>query len=187
MKKAYIDIEIDHVGNTSEKDKKFLDHFEDLRLTIVGIYLVDGNEQEVHQLVDDECTEENILRALSGVEELVTYNGRSKKDHICGYIGFDFPVIYARTGSMLDEMFPHTDLCVVCWEKGLTGGLKEIEKKLGIKRKTVGIDGKEAMKMWREYKETGDLKILEKLKLYNREDMVNLVPLEQKLIKYKRS
>ena len=182
MKKAYIDIETDYVGNKSEEDHKYMDDHGNHQLTIVGIYLVDGNNKEVNQLVGEECTKENILGALTGVEELVTYNGRSKKDYIRGYIGFDFPVIYAQTGLLLDEIFRHTDLCVVCWEKGLYGGLKKIEKKLGINRETVGIDGKEAMNMWRKYKETGDLDILERLKLYNKEDISNLELLEQRLV-----
>ena len=187
MKKAYIDIETNYVGKKSEEDpeKKFMNDHENHLLTIVGIYLVDGDKKEVIQLVGDECTKENILNALNGVGELVTYNGRSKRDHIYGYTGFDFPVIHAQTGLLLDEGLYHTDLSVVCWEKGLKGGLKKIEKKLGIEREDGGIrDGKEAMKMWREYKRTGDLEILERLKAYNREDIVNLVLLEQKLAEY---
>ncbi len=189
MKKAYIDIETDYVGNMSLDDekKKYMDDHENHKITILGIYLVDGDEKEVIQLVDDKCTREKILEALSGVEELVTFHGSSTRWRNHTEPGFDFPVIYARTGLKLDEMFPHTDLCVVGWEKDLRGGLKKIEKKFRIKRKTVGMDGEKAMYMWREYKKTGDLKILEKIKLYNEEDIVNLVPLEQKLIKYKRS
>ena len=182
MKKAYIDIETNYVGNKSEEGREFMDDFENHLLTIVGIYLVDGDKKEVIQLVGDECTKENILNALNGVGELVTYNGRSKRDHIYGYTGFDFPVIHAQTGLLLDERFHHTDLCVVCWERGLYGGLKKIEMKLGIERKPSGIsDGKEAMNMWREYMETGDLEILEKLKAYNREDILNLELIEKRL------
>jgi len=187
MKKAYIDIETNYVGKKSEEnpEKKFMKDHENHLLTIVGIYLVDGDKKEVNQLVGDECTKENILKALNGVDELVTYNGRSKEDHIYGFTGFDFPVIRAQTELLLDERFHHTDLCVVCWEKRLKGGLKKIEKKLGIEREDGGIrDGKEAMNMWREYEKTGDLEILERLKAYNRADIVNLELLEQKLAEY---
>jgi len=178
MKKAFIDIETNYVGN----EREFMDDFDNHLLTIVGFYLVDGDKKEVIQLVGVECTKENILKALSDVDELVTYNGRSKKDHINKYIGFDFPVIRAQTGLLLDERFHHTDLCVVCWERGLYGGLKKIEMKLGIERKPSGIsDGKEAMNMWREYMETGDLEILEKLKAYNREDILSLELIEKRL------
>lgn len=67
-------------------------------------------------------------------------------------------------------------------ERELYGGLKKIEMKLGIERKPIGIsDGKEAMNMWREYMETGDLEILGKLKAYNREDILNLELIEKRL------
>jgi len=185
MKKAYIDIETNYVGNKSEEGREFMDDFENHLLTIVGIYLIDGDKKEVIQLVGDECTKENILKALNGVDELVTYNGRSKEDHVYGFTGFDFPVIHAQAGLLLDEKFSHTDLCVVCWEKGLKGGLKRIEEKLGIDRETGGIrDGREAMDMWREYRRTGDLEILEKLKAYNREDILNLALIEKRLVDF---
>ena len=58
---------------------------------------------------------------------------------------------------------------------GLTGGLKAIEKKLGIQRTddTVDITGFDAVRLWHEY-ERGNEESLDLLLEYNREDIVNL-------------
>jgi hypothetical protein len=57
----------------------------------------------------------------------------------------------------------------------LSGGLKNIEKKLGLKRaeEIEDIDGFEAVRLWKRYKK-GDLEALELLKKYNEEDIINL-------------
>ena len=58
---------------------------------------------------------------------------------------------------------------------GLRGGLKNIEHTLGISRsdETTGIDGFEAVRLWRRY-ERGEEGALDLLLEYNREDIVNL-------------
>jgi len=175
-RRAFIDIETNYVGNYSSSDQRLFKDWANHKLTIVGIYIVDDAtlEKKVVQLVGDQCNLESLMEVLSGVDTLVSYNGRSKPAGRKGYIGFDFPVINAQLGIMLDEELHHVDLCPLCWEKGLWGGLKKVERILGIERETEGVDGREAIRLWREYEKTGDLDILNALLLYNYEDITNL-------------
>lgn len=187
-RRAFIDIETDYIGEYSEGDQRLFKDWNNHKLTIVGIYIVDDDtpERQIFQLVGEECTYEILKDILSGVDTLVSYNGRSKPAGRKGYIGFDFPVINAQLDIMLDEEFDHIDLCPKCWEKGLWGGLKKVEKMLGIERETEGVDGRTAMRWWREYKENGSLEILNELLRYNYEDIVNLEELMYLLL-YGRS
>ena len=122
-------------------------------------------------------------RALEGVEWIVTYNGRSIPDRVRGYKGFDFPVIAARLGVVLDKEFKHTDLCPECWKAGLWGGQKAVEQALGLKRKVPGKDGKWADMTWKKYEASGDKRCLNDLLAYNREDVFMLRRIEEALTK----
>ncbi len=93
--------------------------------------------------------------------------------------GFDIP--------MLRRAFPrvrfdhlHLDLCHALKRVGYRGGLKKIEKQLGISRgaETDGLSGWDAVRLWREYQEGRD-KSLETLIEYNKEDVVNLEALAE--------
>ncbi|MDM7202769.1 MAG: ribonuclease H-like domain-containing protein, partial [Thermodesulfobacteriaceae bacterium] len=57
---------------------------------------------------------------------------------------------------------------------GIKGGLKKVEKILGLERKTEGMNGYDAVKLWKRWQEEKDRAALRKLILYNREDVVNL-------------
>ena len=56
------------------------------------------------------------------------------------------------------------------------GGLKEIEKKLGIKRNKIieNFYGGDAVRLWRMYKATGDDYYIKLLIEYNEDDIINL-------------
>jgi uncharacterized protein YprB with RNaseH-like and TPR domain len=56
---------------------------------------------------------------------------------------------------------------------GLSGGLKQVEKDIGIERDRPDISGRDAVRLWREH-ESGRDGALETLISYNREDTVNL-------------
>ncbi|MBS1714661.1 MAG: ribonuclease H-like domain-containing protein [Armatimonadetes bacterium] len=88
--------------------------------------------------------------------------------------GFDVP--------MLRRAFPHVhfdqihvDLCPTLKRLGFRGGLKKIEKQLGIGRsdETDGLSGMDAVRLWREY-QRGRTASLDTLIQYNQEDVVNL-------------
>ena len=92
---------------------------------------------------------------------LVTFNGTR----------FDVPFLETSFGIEVDT--PHLDLMYPCRTLGLTGGLKPIERELGIDRDGPDISGRDAVRLWHEY-ERGDERSLERLISYNRDDTVNL-------------
>jgi uncharacterized protein YprB with RNaseH-like and TPR domain len=88
--------------------------------------------------------------------------------------GFDIPMLRrAFPRARLDHL--HVDLCHTLKRVGYRGGLKKIEKQLGIARgaTTDGLSGWDAVRLWREYQSGRDAS-LETLIEYNREDVVNL-------------
>ena len=141
-------------------------------ITVVGIYLCNGNETRFIQLVGREVTPESLLEALDGVDIIYTYNGSR----------FDLPFIHARTGLNLEERIPHRDLMYDCWRCNLRGGFKVVERQLGIPRKLTEVDGRAAVRLWWRYVESFDLEALDTLLAYNREDVVNLKALNDKLL-----
>ena len=181
MRRAYIDIETYYVGEAQDPFRDYKNH----EITIVGILIARKRKGKTikmfHQLIGPDITKRNILDTLKNCDELVTYNGRSKPDDLKGYIGFDFGVIAAVHGIVLDELFPHIDLAVECWRKKLYGGLKAVEKKLFIERILPHKDGNFAIEMWKKFKETGESVYLELLLAYNKEDVYNLFKLQEVL------
>ncbi|SRR5258706_3354901 len=136
-------------------------------ITIIGIY---RSGEETIQLIAPEINRALLLQSLEGVEKIYTYNGT----------GFDLPVIERWLGVKLAGLAPHRDLMYDCWKRKLKGGLKGVERTLGIHRDTEGVDGLQAMKLWAAY-EQGDQEALELLLRYNKEDCVNLEILAQKI------
>ena len=140
----------------------------DRRITIVGV-LRPG--RDVLQLVGRQVTPEAILLYLEGVSVIHTYNGDS----------FDLPRIRDCLGIDLKELFNSEDLMHDCHKMGLYGGLKKVEVQLAISRKTMVLDGMDAMRLWERYVESDDTAALDTLLLYNREDVENLVTLRERL------
>lgn len=68
-----------------------------------------------------------------------------------------------------------------CWKNDLKGGLKIVEKRLGIKRKIQDVDGYVAVQLWWDYINNNDERALRVLFDYNKEDVVNLKVLRRKL------
>jgi hypothetical protein len=66
-----------------------------------------------------------------------------------------------------------------CWKRRLYGGLKRVEEQLDIQRRTQGIDGMEAMRLWHRYETTQDSEAFMALLEYNREDVLNLETLDR--------
>jgi uncharacterized protein YprB with RNaseH-like and TPR domain len=143
----------------------------DCALTVVGIYLYSESGEEVVQPYGRDITVGSLTEALSGVTTLYTYNGSR----------FDLPFIHACLGIDLETIFPHRDLMYDCWRHNLRGGLKSVERQLGIARQLKDVNGYEAVKLWWRYVESFDLEALDTLLAYNREDVVNLKVLKEKL------
>lgn len=140
-------------------------------ITVVGIYLVDGNDTRFVQLVGEDIGEGNLLNALGGASAVFTHNGKR----------FDLPFIRARLGLDLEAEFSHCDLMYDCWRNSLHGGLKAVEEQLGIPRRLTGIGGFQAVMLWWRYINEEDQSALDLLLEYNREDVINLVALRQRL------
>ncbi len=88
---------------------------------------------------------------------------------------FDIPMLQKAFKDVRFDQI-HIDLCPTLRQIGVRGGLKKIEKQLGIARgdDTDGLDGLDAIRLWRRYKNLGEDEALETLIAYNREDVVNM-------------
>jgi uncharacterized protein len=106
---------------------------------------------------------------------LITFNGSQ----------FDLPFLRAHfRQARLDQA--HIDLRFVFHSLGYRGGLKEVERHLGLRRDSSiqGIDGFEAVRLWDRYRR-GDRAALMKLAFYNLTDVVNLVELMDVAVAHK--
>jgi uncharacterized protein YprB with RNaseH-like and TPR domain len=137
------------------------------KITVIGVY---RPTRGTSQLVAPDISRRRLLDLLNGVRLIYTYNGGR----------FDLPVIDGHLGINLAEHFEHRDLMFDCWRNKLKGGLKAVEKRLGIHRDTEGIDGLAAMNLWSAHRK-GNPEALEILLRYNREDVENLEILAGKL------
>lgn len=141
-------------------------------ITVIGLYLVRENESRVVQLVGSDVTEDNLLDNMQGVTSLYTYNGSR----------FDLPFINETLGTNLEGMFNHRDLMYDCWRCNLKGGFKAVERQLGIPRKLTEVNGYDAIRLWWRYVNDYDQEALATLLEYNKEDVVNLKTLKEKLL-----
>lgn len=156
---AFLDIET--TGSSPENHE----------ITVVGIQIESGIDSKLVQLVGREISAANIIELLEGVDTIYTYNGSR----------FDLPFIYTRLQVNLAKEFKHCDLMYHCWKNKLYGGLKSVEQQLGIERKLTEINGYEAVRLWWRYVESFDLDALNALLEYNKEDVLNLKILKEKL------
>jgi uncharacterized protein len=157
---AYIDIETTGLSPSGSE------------ITVVGIYICCGHDDRFVQLVGRDIHKNAIMEALKGVDVIYTYNGHR----------FDLPFIHSCCGINLEQHFPHRDLMFDCWRKNLRGGLKGVEKQLGINRDDKEVDGRMAIWLWQKYVDNFDLEALDKLCAYNKEDVVNLKVLRDMLL-----
>jgi uncharacterized protein YprB with RNaseH-like and TPR domain len=140
-------------------------------LTVVGVAVMRGVQQWVGQLVGDQISADRVLGLLEGVDEIYTYNGSR----------FDLPFLQQRLNLDLRRQYAHTDLMYKCWLQNLKGGLKVVETRLGIERRLQDMNGFMAVRLWWDYVNDHDTQALQKLLEYNREDVVNLHALREKL------
>ncbi|HHF98825.1 MAG TPA: exonuclease [Candidatus Aerophobetes bacterium] len=143
---AFLDIETTGLGRGNDY------------ITVVGLF--DG---EKVQFFIQGKNMQDFARAIKKYSVIVTYNGNQ----------FDLPFLEATFGLEFPQV--HIDLRCLLKRLGYYGGLKKIEKALGIKRckKVQNLTGYDAVKLWNRYMD-GDPDALELLLAYNREDVVNL-------------
>jgi len=157
---AYLDIE------TTGLSYQYAD------ITVIGIYLVNGRDSRLVQLVGRDVNIDNLLETVNGVSTIYTYNGSR----------FDLPFIHGSLGINLADTFYHNDLMYDCWRCNLKGGFKAVEQQLGIPRQLQGINGLDAVLLWQKYQYCGDRNALATLLKYNEEDVVNLKVLRERLV-----
>lgn len=179
MRAAYLDIETSYHGRLPFP--RLCDDFKNHKITVIGILVIDGARDSFYQLVGEDISKDRLMKVLEGVERIVTYNGRSIPDKVKRRVGFDFPVIGAQLGVVLDEMFTHTDLVPLCWKCGLYGGQKKVEETLGLVRELPDKDGAWADATWKKYAASGEARYLNELLAYNKEDVVMLRRIEEAL------
>ena len=127
-------------------------------ITVIGLY--DGERPRVY------VRGQNLARFAEDIDEftlLVTYNGKL----------FDLPFIRRELDLPLNQ--PHIDLRYPLAALGYKGGLKKIERSLGLEREgpVALLDGWCAVLLW-QYHEQGEAGALETLLRYNLEDVVHL-------------
>ncbi|MEW6544425.1 MAG: ribonuclease H-like domain-containing protein [Nitrospirota bacterium] len=134
------------------------------QVTVVGLY---ANGRMTSLVLHESLTEQRLADELSRYRLIVTYFGSV----------FDLPYLRATfPGLVLDQ--PHFDLCFAARHLGLRGGLKHLERLLGVPRPAElhGLDGWEAVRLW-EASRRGDPSALDLLLRYNESDTRNLEPL----------
>lgn len=159
MTAVYLDIE------TTSLDPQ------DGEITVVGLCIEHGESYNLIQMVEDSLDASALVGHVRDHSALYTYNGER----------FDLPYIRAKLGVDLTEYCVHRDLMHDCHRRGLYGGMKKVERTLGISRELTDVSGIVAVRLWQDYKLWGCKESLEKLLWYNREDVLNLRVLRQKL------
>lgn len=131
------------------------------QVTVVGFY---SHGEYRPYILGINLTPDAIQQELEEAGLLVTYSG----------CGFDVPYLKASYPELRFDM-PHLDLCPAGHKAGLKGGLKKVEKLVGISRdgSVDGLSGYEAVLLWRAHL-SGAEGALDTLVAYNREDTANL-------------
>ncbi len=146
---AYVDIETDGLRLDSQ-------------VTVIGIHRDGRTRTLVH---GEDLTSQSLASELRDVKMLVTFNGGS----------FDLPIIQYHFPFAVPQV-PHMDLRHACRRIGLNGGLKHIERSIGIRRpmEIEYVTGEEAVYLWNLWHNKGKRNALNLLKRYNEEDTRNL-------------
>ena len=136
-------------------------------ITLIGIY-----KNGVYRPFIKDINLEKSIKFLESTPIWITFGGDN----------FDIPFIKKKF-PFLQTPLVHLDLFFLTRRIGLKGGLKKIEKALGISRETDGLNGYDAVKLWKKWVECKDKKALQKLIVYNREDVVNLKKIMNYVVK----
>ena len=131
-------------------------------VTVVGVYAGGEARAFVRGIDMDE-----LPGALEPYDIYVTYNGRC----------FDVPFLIGEFGRRIAPA-AQIDLRFVLAAVGLKGGLKGVERAVGIARPgdLAELDGWDAVRLWYEHLD-GNPESLRTLVRYNIEDILNLEPL----------
>lgn len=152
---AYLDIETSGRSRYAE-------------VTVVGIYT---KGQMISLVKGQDLNFQNLAAALKDAKMLVTFNGSS----------FDLPILEYHFPFAVPKV-PHCDLRHACRRAGYSGGLKSIEKQMGLlrDREVEYMTGEEAVYLWHAWQRSHSKNALNLLLKYNEEDVMNLEPIAHK-------
>jgi uncharacterized protein YprB with RNaseH-like and TPR domain len=139
-------------------------------VTVVGLH---RNGHTIALVQGEALTADRLQTELDQCTLLVTFFGT----------GFDVPFLRTAFPQLRFGM-PHFDLCLAARRLGLRGGLKHLERELGIERDSAlrGLDGMDAVRLWSQWQH-GDRAALDLLLAYNAADTESLAPLAALLYK----
>ena len=134
-----------------------LSHY-DSYITTIAVY--DGTQ--VHDFVRGDNLND-FPAFISKFPAITTFYGKS----------FDIPFIKHEMGIGFNQI--HFDVCFLLRRLKITGGLKRIERHFGISRGVLeDLDGFDAVRLWKKFKQTKEKEYLDTLLAYNNEDVINL-------------
>ncbi|MBW3013401.1 ribonuclease H-like domain-containing protein [Candidatus Woesearchaeota archaeon] len=179
LQKAYKNLDVENMlyfqtQFPSTEQWRLYEHFKDdavfldietcqsnMDITVIGMF--DGFSTKV-MLKGNNLYRELFLEEIQKHKLIVTFNGSS----------FDIPLLQRYFDFKVEV--PHVDLRHVCSKIDLTGGLKEIELQLNIKRpdELELLRGHNAVELWKMWRATANKHFLDLLLKYNQEDVINL-------------
>ncbi len=113
----------------------------------------------------EDLTRQELESELADAKMIVTFNGAS----------FDLPILRQHFSAKGLDL-PHLDLRHLARRVGLSGGLKSIERQLGLARdrEFAMMTGEDAVRLWHLWERAGNRKARDLLLMYNEADVVNL-------------
>ena len=148
---VYLDIETDSFG----------------QITVVGLY---GHGRMTSLVRGESLNTARLGEVFRQYDLLVTFCGTT----------FDLPMLLRQFPDLpLDQ--PHLDVCLLGRRLGYRGGLKAIERQLGITRgqELEGMNGDDAVRCWNRWRHSREEEAKARLLHYNEADCVNLQPLAE--------
>jgi uncharacterized protein YprB with RNaseH-like and TPR domain len=136
-------------------------HPESSIVTVIGVH----TQESGTRVFIDGMNLAEFPEFIRDFDILVTFNGSS----------FDLPFLNTAFYD-LDLPWAHIDLRWLARSVGLSGGLKSVERQIGISRpqSVADVSGFDAVILWNRYHRDTDELALRKLVGYNLEDTVNL-------------
>lgn len=112
-----------------------------------------------------DLTRQELEAELEEARMIVTFNGAS----------FDLPMLRSHFQAKGLDL-PHLDLRHLARRVGLSGGLKRIERQLGLERdrEFAMMTGQDAVHLWHLWSRSRNQKALDLLLMYNEADVVNM-------------
>ena len=143
-------------------------------ISMIGLYKPQDGMIEYSSLIRNENLDRsNLQQAVSGCKLLITYNGHS----------FDLPKIKAEFPNALPNNIPNLDLYLFAKRLNIGTGLKVLENTFGVWRPNDAEKKGMAIKLWKRYTHYRDDSALSRLIEYNKQDVINLYPLAEELMR----